>query len=138
MMLGNIGLFKGIMTKMHWLDQNHGVISQNVANADTPGFRPKTLKNVDFGAVMNMSGSGSKLRIAATDEGHVGAGGKMVRNPGEGKQKFIYEASPDNNGVVLEEQLYKANQNSMDYQLVSNLYRRNMGMIRLALQGSNA
>lgn len=138
MILGNIGLFKGIMTKMNWLDQNHDVLSRNIANSDTPGYTPKKLKEVDFGAVMSLSQSGGKLKIAATSEGHIGAGGQVVHNVGLGKQRVVYEASPDNNGVVIEEQLYKANVNNLDAQLINNLYRRNLGMIRLAVQGNNA
>lgn len=138
-MLGNIGLFKGIMTKMHWLDQNHTVISQNIANSDTPGYQPKRLKEHDFGAILAMAqGPGGRVRMAATQEGHVGADTQVKRDASQAKQRFMYEVSPDNNGVVIEEQLYKANLNHIDAQLMNNLYRRNMGMIRLAIQGSNA
>lgn len=136
MMLGSIGLFKGIMTKMNYLDQNHQTLAANIANADTPGFRPKQLIAPDFASVMQAATTG-KLRVAATHEGHVGAGGKVVHNMDERKQRTVYESSPDNNGVVVEEQLYKANINNIDANLMNNLYRRNLGMLRLAIQGAN-
>lgn len=147
MMLGGIGLFQGIMAKMNWLDQNQRVISQNVANSDTPGYRAQTLKDVDFKSYLGASAGGAatgkgaaaeKLKMAATDEGVTSAlNAKSYENPGSMKQKINYEASPDNNGVVLEEQLFKANENGMNYQLATNLYRRNVGMLRMVLGANN-
>lgn len=142
-MLESIGLFRGIMTKMNWLDQNQQVIAQNVANSDTPGFRPRTLKAVNFESYLGASLSRDKglpqLGIETTDGQHMGLGGVPAKGDAPSrltKQKAIYEASPDDNGVVLEEQLFKANENSMQYQIATNLYRRNAGMIRAVLQGS--
>ncbi|MCB1538464.1 MAG: flagellar basal body rod protein FlgB [Rhodospirillales bacterium] len=147
-MLSDIGLFKGIMTKMGWLDQNQRIITQNVANADTPGYRPYTLKDMDFKSVLGASigpangagdmagGAPAQVRpvsLAVTDPAHLSAmqGGGAESGT---KQKSVYEASPDGNAVVLEEQLFKANQNSINYQIATDLYRRNVGMIRLVLQ----
>lgn len=141
-MLEGIGLFRGIMTKMNWLDQNQRVISENVANSDTPGYQPKTLKPVDFKSYMGKSGTQidgrtgiAPVRMTATEPGHIGFGEDKSK-AAEIRQKKVYESSPDDNGVILEQQLYNANLNSMDYQLATNLYRRNVGMLRMAIQGS--
>ena len=45
----SIALFKAIGAKMEYLSQRQNIISQNIANADTPGYQPKDLKPVDFG-----------------------------------------------------------------------------------------
>jgi len=142
MMLDGIGLFRGIMAKMNWLDQNQTVVAKNIANADTPGFRPMSLKDEDFSKFMGTSlsestGSMKPLSVAVTDSNHIGAmEGDTNAKIGSVKQKKIYEASPDGNGVVLEEQLFKSNENGMQYQIATDLYRRSAGMIRMALQGS--
>jgi len=138
-MLENIGLFRGIMAKMNWLDQNQRLISENVANSDTPGFRPSNLKSQDFEAFMGRSaspsqGRASKISMAETDDGHINPSGKPGM-PSQARAKVLYEASPDDNGVVLEEQLFKANENATNYQLATNLYRRNVGMLRMVIQG---
>ena len=138
MMLNGIGLFKGIMAKMDWLDQNQRVIAQNVANADTPGYRSQSLEKPDFASMLNTGGQGgaAKLHMASTDEGKtIGAAGMKLGNASSKADKVKYEASPDENAVVLEEQLFRANQNNMDYQLATNLYRRNAGMLRMVVQG---
>ena len=44
-----------------------------------------------------------------------------------------YETTPDGNAVILEEQMAKATQTALDYQLTSNLYRKYLGMVRIAL-----
>ncbi|HOO82875.1 MAG TPA: flagellar basal body protein, partial [Alphaproteobacteria bacterium] len=48
----NIALLKALGAKMDFLNQRQRVISQNIANTDTPGYRPKDLKPVDFGNVL--------------------------------------------------------------------------------------
>ena len=54
---------------------------------------------------------------------------------GENKaQRTVYESAPDGqNAVVLEEQLYKAQQTNADYNLMTNLYRKNANMIKIAI-----
>ncbi len=142
MMLGNIGLFKGIMAKMDWLDQNQRVIAQNVANADTPDYQPMTLKAADFKSFLGRSAEKAgavdmtPVRLQATDSKHFGIGAAGAGISGdEAKQRKIYEASPDENGVVIEEQLFRANSNATQYQIATDLYRRNAGMLRLVVQG---
>lgn len=135
-MLEGIGLIRGIMAKMDWLDQNQRVIAENVANSDTPGFQPMALSEPDFKSLLGpLDGGGSaSVALEATNPAHFGAGG-MPAALKMGKQKVTYEASPDNNGVVLEEQLFKASENNTNYQIATNLYRRNVGMLRMVIQG---
>lgn len=139
-MLEGIGLLRGIMAKMDWLDQNQRVISENVANADTPGYQPRALKQMDFKSFMGKSlGEGMSVepaKMSATAPGHFGFAGSSDTAAKETRQKKVYEASPDNNGVILEEQLYNANLNKSNYEIATNLYRRNVGMLRMAVQGT--
>ena len=44
---------------------------------------------------------------------------------------------PDGDAVVLEEQTAKAAQTALDFQLTSNLYRKYLGMVRIALGNQN-
>lgn len=131
-MLENIGLMKGIGGKMDWLTQRQTILSQNIANSDTPDYRPRDLKEQDFGAVMRMEQSKPKLRQAATNEGHLG-GSAELRAPKSVKSREVYEASIDGNAVVLEEQLLKAQATQSDYSLITNLYKKNVGMIKMVV-----
>ena len=44
----DIPLLSMLKERMAWLSQRQDVLSQNVANADTPGYTARDLKPVDF------------------------------------------------------------------------------------------
>ena len=46
--LSKFPVFRMMSGKMRWLASRQGVLSQNVANADTPKYEAKDLKEVDF------------------------------------------------------------------------------------------
>lgn len=132
----NITLFQAMNAKMHYLDQRQKVISQNIANADTPDYKAKDLSQVDFGAVLkNITKDDSKVpavTLETTNPNHIPFSGKIA-DARINAQKMAYEVSPSKNAVEMEEQLVKANDVQMNYNLMLNLYRSNMDMMRSAL-----
>ena len=48
MTIENISLFQAMNAKMGYLAERQKIISQNVANADTPGYMSQDLRKVDF------------------------------------------------------------------------------------------
>ncbi len=136
MTIQDIGLFQAIGAKMNYLNQRQGIIAQNVANADTPGYRPKDLVPVDFSTMLKSQMGGSKavkpVSVAATDAQHIG-GANNKMNLNAKKQRDTYEVAPTGNAVILEEQLINANRNTMDYNLMLNIYQKQVSMFRIAL-----
>jgi flagellar basal-body rod protein FlgB len=130
----DISLFQALGAKMRYLNQRQGIIAQNIANADTPAYKPHDLKPVDFGSVLKkVTGeSSAKLQPAVTNERHLG-GANEIHNPKEQIQKKTYETQPDGNAVVMEEQMVKSAQNTMDYNLMTSLYEKKVGLIRTAI-----
>jgi flagellar basal-body rod protein FlgB len=139
MAIGDLPIFEMMKQRMQWLTARQQVLAQNVANADTPGYTARDLKQLDFGAMVERSGLA--LRPAATQAGHIGSpvtgsgrslhtgqatGGEVVKNPD-------FETSPTGNSVVLEDQMIKVAQNQMDYQTVTGLYSKSLGLIKIAL-----
>jgi flagellar basal-body rod protein FlgB len=57
----------------------------------------------------------------------------QINEPGSDEQESTYEVAPAGNSVIIEEQLVNANHNSMDFSLMTNLYQKNVTMIRTAL-----
>src|ERR1700722_2819525 len=53
MNLPDIPLLSMLKTRMSWLNERQDVLSQNVANADTPGYVAHDLKPVDFSTLLN-------------------------------------------------------------------------------------
>ena len=130
----NIALFKALGAKMDYLGQRQRVISQNIANSDTPGYRPQDLNAVDFSGVLkNVTDSkNASVHLQTTQPGHVPMNGDVPAAKSQ-KQKHTYEVAPAGNAVVMEEQLIKSGETVMDYNLMTNLYQKNVGLIRIAL-----
>jgi flagellar basal-body rod protein FlgB len=127
-------LFQLISARMTWLGQRQVVLSQNLANADTPDYRPQNLKEADFARLASrLGGRAGRVRLAATNPLHVEGTG-VARLALDGRPvDSEYEVAPAGNAVILEEQMAKATQTALDYQLISNLYRKYLGMVRIAL-----
>jgi flagellar basal-body rod protein FlgB len=129
--LKGIGLFQMISQQLRWLGQRQQVLSQNVANANTPGYQARDLQPVSFGDALQQA----TLQPAVTQAGHLP--GKAA-DPGAAKVKTItpWEVSPDGNGVVLEQQMTQLAETQADYQMATELYRKQIGMLKTAI-GSN-
>ena len=132
MPISNIPLFAMLRTRMQWHQERQRILSENVANADTPGFRARDLAPPKFDRMMTPSGA-SGVTLARTDASHqssaTGLGSSafdMARNRGQ-------EIRPTGNAVSLEEEMIKVAANQMDYQAATALYSRSLGLIKTAL-----
>lgn len=137
MSMMNIPLFQALGAKMTYNGRYQTVLAENIANADMPGYRAKSLGKVDFGAVLDktiQSGDSrpAPVRLAATHAGHAGMG-DLKQQARTAEARMTYEVAPNDNSVVIEEQMVKAGEIEMDYNLMSNLLRKNIGFIYTAL-----
>lgn len=130
--LTGLTVFRNMEQKMAWLSARQSVLAENVANADTPGYRAKDLSA--FGGT-----EGSQLKMAVTNISHMGANGVTGGKPQPQRDRFAIETSPNGNQVSLEDQLTKVGETGMDYQFMTNLYRKNISMLKTAMgRGGNA
>ena len=127
-----IGLFKAMAAKMSYLDKRQQVISQNIANADTPGYIPHDLTKVDFGRVLKEATGSKVVYPEVTNPRHMPSPNE-IDDAKNRKSKTTYEVAPSGNAVILEEQMVNSNQTIMDYNLMTTLYQKNVNMIRTAL-----
>lgn len=135
MTISNLALFQGLGAKMDFLNQRQRVIAQNVSNADTPNYKPKDMVDVNFDKVMGKltrTGGIKPISMETTRPGHNGGAGDIA-DPKNRKQKETYEVAPEGNAVIMEEQLLKAGQTILDYNLTTNLIQKHVGMIQTAL-----
>ena len=131
--LSKLPFFSAVAGRFSWLGQRHQLLAENIAHADTPGFRPHDLKPVGFDDLLAEAHAGVTLR--RTSANHVaGAQGLNGHAQFRGeRQEGNYEIAPSGNAVVLEEQVIKVAENAMEHQLATNLYRKHINLIRLAL-----
>lgn len=125
--LQGLTLFQQMEQKLHWLSVRQTVLSENIANSDTPGYRPRDLK--PFSAEL-----GAAMALQRTSTGHMQAGGASSDGkPEVARDRSIIETSPDGNQVSLEDQLTKVADTGMEYQMLTNLYRKQLSMLKTAL-----
>ena len=119
---------------MEYLSTRQDTLARNIANADTPGYRPSDVNDIDFGSVLeHVSNRGkANVRLDTTNPMHMPAPGQLP-NAESREAKITYEVAPAENAVILEEQMVKANQNMIDFRLTTNIMRKNIGMVRTAL-----
>ncbi|MCD6034913.1 MAG: flgB [Rickettsiales bacterium] len=120
--------------KMAYLAEREAVISENIANANTPDYRAKDLPPADFNAMMVKHYN--KLPMTRTSSMHMQSGFTPTRFEVVDDRQAS-ETIPVGNNVVLEEQALKLSETATDYQLASKLYTKMHGMMRLAVQPSN-
>jgi flagellar basal-body rod protein FlgB len=128
MSVGDLPLMAALRTKMSWHQQRQKILAENVANADTPRFNARDLKQPDFG---RQRPAGPQVGLAVTQPGHIAA--SRTGGPFKSDRKPSFEVTPDGNGVNLEEQMMKSAENQMDYQAVTGLYQRGLATLRTAL-----
>lgn len=127
----NLGLFKLITRRIDWLSQRQGILAENIANADTPGFSPREV--VPFSDHLARTERSTQV-ISSTHSGHLQPlPGPGSRGGGTAAIDDIYESSPTGNEVILEQQLIRVSETAMQHQLALNLFRKHAGMIRTAL-----
>ena len=136
MVSGEGTLFGLLSGKARWLQQRQALLAQNVANADTPGFKPKDLAPAKLEALV-ASGRDllRPLAVSATSSAHL-AGTSMRSMSERGKEVEGFETTPDGNAVILPEQMAKMAHTQLDYELTTNLYKRYVGLLKTAL-GTN-
>jgi flagellar basal-body rod protein FlgB len=128
-------LMKAMTEKMDWQEKRQKVLAQNIANADTPNYQPQDLNPINFKDMLGSTASKLPLSapgLATTNSKHISLGGTSgnVVNTKEKAQKNPYETSPSGNAVVLEEQLLKMNENMTDHQFITNLYQKQVEMMK--------
>jgi flagellar basal-body rod protein FlgB len=131
MAISDLPVFQILKSKMQWHQARQGVLAQNVANSDTPGYRGKDLKAFDFARQVTLASTG--LDTAVTSHGHMVGSMKIEGSSARSEDAGSFEVTPDGNSVVLEEEMMKVTENQMDYQAVTTLYAKSLGLIRSAL-----
>jgi len=127
MAISDIPIFSMLRTRMQWHQQLQQVLAENVANADTPNYRPKDLVEPNF--AMTPPGL-PPLQLARTDAGHIAGFGGDTTLRGNPNQ---YQVRPAGNSVNLEDEMIKVASNQMDYQAATQLYTRSLGLIKTAI-----
>ena len=118
----HIGLFDLADRRLAHIGRRQEVLSQNIANADTPGWRARDLK--PFAELLSNVPGAVPWQ---TQAGHLAP----RRGPVDAKVQQG-ERAPDGNSVVLDAELGKVADAESSHSLVTGLYSKYLGMFRTA------
>src|SRR3546814_19942304 len=96
-------------------------------------YVPHDLKPQEFRRMVERQAAAT-LQPAATRPGHIQTS-SLRADARSVEQKERYETAPSGNAVVMEEQLIKVAQTQSDYNAITNLYKKQVAMMKLALRG---
>lgn len=130
MALADIPILSMLRSRMEWQQARQKVLAENVANADTPGFRSRDLTPLKFDD--HLPSQLRSVALAQTESGHIG-GGFPSDSPFRSATASGYEVRPTGNAVSLEDEMMKVAANQVDFQAASTLYTHSLNLIKTAL-----
>ncbi|HVV43453.1 MAG TPA: flagellar basal body rod protein FlgB [Nitrobacter sp.] len=132
MSISDIPALAALRTRMQWHQERQRVLAENIANSDTPNFKPRDLVEPKFAANGTNASRGAQLAMASTTTGlDIAPSGPTTtfdqnRNAG-------FETRPAGNAVNLEDQMLKVSANQMDYAAATSLYTRSLHLLKVAI-----
>jgi len=131
----SLSILSTAKAKMAYSQQRQDVLSGNIANIDTPGYKTKDIKKLDFKRMATLAAH--RLQMRATDAQHIvppSAGGpyQVIDRPSS------FETNPNENKATVEEEMMKVAQNQMEYQFVTSIYKKTVDLFRLAIGKSSS
>ena len=131
MNMSKLPLLSALSEKMRWHQVRQGILAENVANAETPGFAGRDLKTFNFADHMR-GNSKVGLSTMTTSASHISS--ISTHSAAFGAQEASgFDVTPDRNGVNLEGQMMKVAGNQMDFQAATTLYTRSVRILKTAL-----
>jgi flagellar basal-body rod protein FlgB len=133
MPISDIPILSMLRTKMQWHQERQRLLAENVANAETPSFRPRDLMPPKFDDRLPATASGAMITLASTDPSHITGAGFGGTGQFEQAHQRNYQVRPTGNSVSLEDEMLKVAANNLDYQTATSLYSKSLGLLKIAL-----
>ncbi len=124
-MYQSLALFKTAAHMAQHAGTRQALTAQNIANADTPGYRAKHVPKFSEVATHDRA-----LSMRASREGHLNSSGLRVSSA---KSETMTEASPNGNAVSLEEEMMNAVSIAREHNRALTVYRHTMTVLRTTL-----
>lgn len=137
MNLSAIPLLDVLRERMSWLSARQNVLSQNVANADTPGYSARDLKPLDFANLVKQNTRSSQFHggLTVTNPRHISVSMDSISSSTEGSDGNS-NVDVTSNAVSIEEEMMKVADTQTQYQAATDLYAKAIGMMRTAIDRS--
>ncbi|HEU4804903.1 MAG TPA: flagellar basal body rod protein FlgB [Nitrobacter sp.] len=131
MPIHDISALAALRTRMQWHQERQRVLAENIANSDTPNFKPRDLVEPKFDAQGGNASGGATLAMMHTTSGQTIVGSGPASNFDQNRHAG-FQTRPAGNGVNLEDQMLKVSANQMDYAAATSLYSRSLRLLKMA------
>jgi flagellar basal-body rod protein FlgB len=127
----DLPVFSALTDKMRWHQARQGLLAENVANADNPGFKGRDLKQYNFEERFSLV-QPPQVSTAATQPKHFST--SIGGNSTFADDRMVnFEITPKGNGITLEDEMMKVTTNMMDYQAATSLSQKSVRILKTAL-----
>ena len=127
--IADIPILSMLRSRMEWHQERQRVLAENVANADTPNYRPLDLAPPNFQEALTTQ----PVTLARDNRGHIAA--DTADEGFSAQNEPHYEVRPGGNAVNHEDEMMRVASNQMDFDAAANLYSRSLALIKLAAGG---
>lgn len=118
---------------LHLRSQRSEVLANNLANADTPGYKAR---DIDFKAALDQAkGMQDGMALEASHSGHMGGNGSLEDGGGELLYRNPSQPSIDGNTVDSQTEMAKYTENSMDFQASFQFLNKSIQGLKKAITG---
>ncbi|UWR03092.1 FlgB family protein [Ruegeria conchae] len=125
-MFSDLNVFKTAYAMATHAGQRQAVISRNMANADTPGYKPRDIEAFQT----KFENTGREVAMTATRAGHLH--GDPHQQPWA-EYTTTETGDPNGNGVSLEEEMLKAVEVKRQHDRALAIYKSSIGVLRTSL-----
>ncbi len=126
-----MSFFGMLRERLTQLSTRQRLISENIANAATPGFTPRDLDTSAFQRALAARAGQGAPAMTRTHALHMSAGGGGSPRPTP-VERPDSETTMDGNSVVLEEQSMRAAETRMAFETGVALYQKGLQLVRMA------
>lgn len=124
----NTGLMDLLIKKMSYLNQAQTVHAENVANVNTPGYKPLDVAPFSFDDALRQANVG----MAVTNPHHI----VPVSMSGSNKVATRAKGQDASEPVDVEQESIKVSQTGIEYQMITSIFHKFAGLFKIALKGS--
>ncbi len=118
-----MGDFKILEQFINFTNMRHSVLTSNMANADTPGYKAK---DIEFKQALD-----NEIGLSATDPRHIKTGGSGLSGEIETSTANSWE---DGNSVELDMETAKMTENAMSFQAGITMLNTKIRMFKNAMR----
>ncbi len=134
------GSLPALEAMIRFSGSRHRLIASNIANIDTPDYRPRDVDPSGFQRMLaeaidrrrrQTGGDKGELRLEGTGEVRIGRDGSIVLDPDTPSGNVLFH---DRNDRDLERLMQDLAENSAAFRVATDLYRHEMDRIRGAIR----